>query len=115
EPADQRWVAIWSRLPARRVQLRADRARCAAVELDNGIVVVGTVLPWLGDSVQHPLVGSEAFRARLTEQAADWERLRDECRGRVCVTGDFNQDLLADGRHYYQSAAARDALLAVLA
>jgi endonuclease/exonuclease/phosphatase family metal-dependent hydrolase len=104
------WVVIWSRLPAEPVPLTADLERAAAVRLsEHGIVVVGTVLPWLGDQRQHPLRGSEAFRARLSEQAADWERLRAATGGRICVAGDFNQDLLPAG-HYYHSATSRAAL-----
>src|SRR5262245_24837903 len=82
---DGRWVAVWCRreLSGKAIELPADRERCAAVELANGIVVVGTVLPWLGDTQQHPLSGSEAFRARLTEQAADWKLLRSATGGRV--------------------------------
>lgn len=104
------WVAIWSRLSAEPIPLTADLERAAAIQLlDCGIVIVGTVLPWLGDSRQHPLRGSEAFQARLNEQAVDWERLGAESSGRLCVAGDFNQDLLPSG-HYYHSAASRAAL-----
>jgi hypothetical protein len=109
-----RWVAIWSRLPATVEHLTADLERTAAIRLTVGSAVfVGTVLPWLRDTRQHPLNGSAAFRERLTEQTADWARLREEHDGRVCVAGDFNQDLIPTG-HYYHSAISRQALRTAL-
>ena len=100
------WVAIWSRLGGSSVQLTADCERVAAAKIDN-CVVVGTVLPWLSDSREPKLAGEALFRARLSEQAADWQRLRAE--DALCVAGDFNQDLLPAG-HYYGSKGGRVAL-----
>lgn len=105
------WVTIWTRKDAAiKVQLKADLERAAAVRLvDSGVVVVGTVLPWLTDD-RHPEVrGEAAFLARLSEQSEDWLRLRDEASGELCVAGDFNQDLLSEG-HYYGSGGGRTAL-----
>ncbi|MEM6599457.1 MAG: endonuclease/exonuclease/phosphatase family protein, partial [Cyanobacteria bacterium P01_C01_bin.69] len=100
------WVAIWSRLDGDRVQLTADRERVAAAKIDD-CVVVGTVLPWLSDRREPALTGSALFRKRLSEQAIDWQRLR--ANGALCITGDFNQDLLSTG-HYYGSKNGRVAL-----
>jgi exonuclease III len=113
--AGGRWVSIWSRLSASVVKLTADLERSAAIRLnDTGVVIVGTVLPWRTDARQHPKTGSAAFQARLAEQAADWKRLRDEYGGRVCLAGDFNQDLRTTG-HYNGSADGKQALREALA
>lgn len=111
---DECWVAIWSRRPAESVELTADRERVAAARLvASGVVVVGTVLPWLTDN-RHPGVsGAAAFRARLGEQAVDWLRLRRETSGGLCVAGDFNQDSCSSG-YYYGSTGGRAALTEVL-
>ncbi|NJM98997.1 MAG: endonuclease/exonuclease/phosphatase family protein [Phormidesmis sp. RL_2_1] len=103
-------MAIWSRLGGSSVQLTADLERVAAAKIDN-CVVVGTVLPWLSDRREPKLTGEALFRARLSEQASDWRRLRDE--GALCIAGDFNQDLLSAG-HYYGSKNGRAALQEVL-
>lgn len=100
------WVAIWSRLGGSSVQLTADCERVAAAKINN-CVMVGTVLPWLSDSRDPKLTGKALFQARLSSQAADWQRLRAE--GALCVAGDFNQDLLPAG-HYYGSKSGRVAL-----
>ena len=39
------WVAIWSRVGGQQVSLKFDSQRCAAIKLENGVVIVGTVLP----------------------------------------------------------------------
>lgn len=106
------WVAVWSRLPAERVELTADLERVAAARVDGAVVVVGTVLPWLADGRDPGLRGEAAFRTRLAEQAADWRRL-GASPGGLCVAGDFNQDPLPAG-HYYGSAGGREALRAAL-
>ncbi len=105
------WVAIWSRRPAAPVSLSANLERVAAARVGE-VVIVGTVLPWLSDNRDPKLRGGAAFRARLTEQAVDWQRLRT-FRGGLCVAGDFNQDLLLTG-HYYGSAGGREALRVAL-
>lgn len=98
------WVAIWSRLQADPVNVSADPGRVAAIKLAGcDVVVVGTVLPWLTDSSHPHLRGTSAYRDRLVDQSRDWRRLGEEAGGRLCVAGDFNQDLLPTG-HYYQSA-----------
>ena len=100
------WVAIWSRLGGRSVQLMGDRERVAAAKI-NGYVAIGTVLPWLSDNRNLPLAGEALFRAKLSEQLEDWKRL--QAKGTLCVAGDFNQDLLPAG-HYYGSKGGRIAL-----
>jgi endonuclease/exonuclease/phosphatase family metal-dependent hydrolase len=113
--AGECWVAIWVRcaVPAARVELAKDTQRAAAASVYGGVIVVGTVLPWLADPRDLPRRGTDAFLARLEEQAGDWRQLREVAPAR-CVAGDFNQDLLSNG-HYYGSAAGRDALRAALA
>lgn len=108
------WVAVWSRLPADVVPLLADRERTAAVRI-GGSIVIGTVLPWGSDDRDPELRGEAAFRARLAEQSADWQRVGATADG-LCVAGDFNQDLLAEGHNYGSNGgrrALRDALGAV--
>jgi hypothetical protein len=107
------WVAIWSRLPGKRVGLSADLERATAASIGTSVVVVGTVLPWLTDNRYPGVHGEAAFRARLDEQACDWHRLGSDPSSGLCVAGDFNQDLLASG-HYYGSAGGRQALCQAL-
>jgi hypothetical protein len=106
------WVALWSRFPAKPIQLTVDPEQHAAMSV-SGTVIVGTVLPWPSDQRDHPVSGKAAFLARLTSQAAEWKRLRDE-HPALCVTGDINQDLLSDGRPYCGSYDGRAALRAAL-
>lgn len=108
------WVAVWSRLPARPLDLSSDRERSAAIRLNTeDVVVVGTVLPWLTDARRPGLRGEEAFLAGLGEQLADWKRFRQDTSCGLCVAGDFNQDLLTTG-HYYGSSGGRLALRTAL-
>ncbi len=100
------WVAVWSRLPSQSVRLTADLERVAAARVGD-VTIVGTVLPWLVDK-RNGITGSAEFSARLKDQLVDWKRLRNESTG-LCVTGDFNQDLLTTG-HYYGSRDGRNAL-----
>jgi hypothetical protein len=100
------WVAIWSKLPAVPIHLTADLERVAAAKVSDSVTVVGTVLPWLSDDRHPEIRGEAAFRARLSEQLADWMKLSNS---RLCVAGDFNQDLLTTG-HYYGSSGGRQAL-----
>lgn len=108
------WVAVWARLelPAEPVELTADRERSAAARLRGDLILVGTVLPWLADRRDPVLRGKAAFLAWLGLQAAEWRELL-EVSGKLCVAGDFNQDLLPVG-HYYGSADGRKALGAAL-
>jgi hypothetical protein len=90
--ADRRWVAIWSRLPARVLEVRSEPERMACVRVEQAgwpdMVVVGTVLPWLLDG------GSVAFLRSLDAQATEWGRLWGSPRScACCVAGDFNQPL----------------------
>ncbi len=93
--------------------LQGDLERVAAARIGDWIFV-GTVLPWLGDPRPPIPNGTTPFLYRLAEQAPDWRRLHAIEGRRLCVAGDFNQDLLTNG-HYYQAAAARQALHAALA
>ena len=100
-PVGERWVAIWVRreIVASHVQIAGEPHRSAAVRLALGrnrhIVVFGTVLPWRGDRSTE-LRGAAKFEQSLTAQSSDWDGLLgvgDD----LCVIGDFNQELSADG------------------
>ena len=92
------------------------RAVEVKVPFDDGtaVALVGTVLPWLSDNQLNDVRGAAAFVNSLQKQSEDWQRLNVEFSGRMCVAGDFNQDLLEDG-HYYGSRDGREMLRAVLA
>src|ERR1700722_11981729 len=63
--ADRRWVALWSRLPARKVEVlrEPDRMACLRIEQDGqqDVVIVGTVLPWASDE-KWPREEGKGFR-----------------------------------------------------
>jgi hypothetical protein len=106
------WTAIWSRVPAERVEVKVDRQRMVAVRTSippqGEILVIGTVLPWLNDG-QNPPVGAESFCRVLCDQSVEWRRLKeDKPYAGWCVAGDFNQDLSAS--HFYGSNIGREAL-----
>lgn len=100
-PVDELWVAIWVRreLVASPVQITGEPHRSAAVRLALGhsrhIVVFGTVLPWRGDCSTE-LRGAAKFEQSLAAQSSGWDGLvgvDDD----LCVIGDYNQELSADG------------------
>ncbi len=110
--AGEVWTAVWSRFPIVRDFEVSDPNRSVCVEVETpigGLVVYGTVLPWLGDKRFEPLRGAAALASELAKQASDWRRIRAESSHcGFCVAGDFNQDL--SETHYYGSAAGRVAL-----
>jgi hypothetical protein len=112
---DECWTAIWVRRGIDGEAARSgdpERTACARLRTPSGqpLYVYGAVLPWLTDTRRLPLTGAAAFAAALTEQAADWRRIRCADPSAVlCVAGDLNQDLLARG-HHYGSAEGRRAL-----
>jgi endonuclease/exonuclease/phosphatase family metal-dependent hydrolase len=98
-----RWVAIWSRLRARQLEVLSDpeRMACIRVEEENRpVVIVGTVLPW-GDDNRHapqkttPDAASADFCQMLQVQSEEWRHLwsTPDSTG-FCVAGDFNQQSL---------------------
>lgn len=112
----ENWVSIWSRLPIQPVEPVWDsRSMCCGnvSTASGGLLVYGTVLPWLGCTQYLPRRGKEAFLHALENQRHDWKRLRElsECCG-ICVAGDFNQDL--GSAHYYGSKDGKAILLNVL-
>ena len=113
------WVAIWSRWPLRALRVDGDPGRMAAARVEvpgrGAVVVVGTVLPWLGSQWNGvPGKGGAAFRAAVEAQVADWRRYRqEEPDAALVVAGDFNQDFAE--RYYYGSRANRAVLEQALA
>lgn len=114
------WVAIWVRssLASNELEIQSSkqRDRMASVQIINssgdGVVVVGTVLPWLSDKLWS---GAEGFCKALAHQATEWERLRDiPNTGTFLVAGDFNQSLpnqsLPNQSRYGSTKGAMDLL-----
>ena len=109
------WTAIWSKVPAELVEVRADSQRMTAMRTkeERGILVIGTVLPWMNDS-QRPPLGAAGFCQTLREQSTDWLRLKEsQPWAGWCVAGDFNQDLRSSG-HFYGTWQGREELRHVL-
>jgi hypothetical protein len=110
------WVGIWSRVGGQaRPTDDGERTAAIAIEGEGGqrTIVYGTVLPWLGSPWRGvPAAKGAAFAAALAVQSSEWQSLQHE--GHLCVAGDLNQDLLADG-HYYGSARNRADLESSLA
>jgi hypothetical protein len=99
----EQWVSIWARreLGAQPLAVTGEPGRSAALLIPrsrgDALLVFGTVLPWRGDRTT-PLRGADRFIAALAAQAADWRRLAaGHQAGSVCVAGDFNQELSANG------------------
>jgi hypothetical protein len=102
---ERRWAAIWSRLPARMLEVRNDpqRMTCARIEQQGrlDVVAVGTVLPSHGEG------GDAAFRASLQAQAPEWSLLwGNPRRGVLCVAGDFNRPLAGPVQGFSHSSQA---------
>jgi endonuclease/exonuclease/phosphatase family metal-dependent hydrolase len=101
-----RWVAIWSRLKARQLEVVSDPERMACIRIEEGsrpVVVVGTVLPW-GSDKRHPLknvtsecdAASADFCQMLQAQSEEWRQLwSTPDKTGFCVAGDFNQESLS--------------------
>lgn len=95
--ADRRWVAIWSKLPARKLEVltEPDRMACIRVEQpgQRDVVIVGTVLPWFRDT-KWPSNKGKGYSDALQLQVAEWVRLWGmPPAAAFCVAGDFNQSL----------------------
>ncbi len=64
------WAAIWSRFPILQELEVSDPIRSVCVELETpfgGLIVYGTVLPWLSDRRFDPLRGAAAFMSELAK------------------------------------------------
>lgn len=83
-----RWTTIWSRVPIVCELKTDDQVRTCAAELEGGVIVFGTVLPW------HTDTGPSGT------QQVSWSEFR-----RVAPAGDFNQSLASS--HYYGSRELR--------
>ena len=120
----QRWVCIWVRsgwaFDAPKLSGEPERTAAARVTAASGrhLIVVGSVLPWRGDTRYSAARGAEAFVRSLTAQATDWEMLRRRHRGSAfCIAGDFNQEMTAArpvgtrlGREHLTEQLRRDGL-----
>ena len=102
--AGGRWVAVWVRhgTHVEPFAVSGEPERCAAVVVRCkpafDVVVFGTVLPWRGDRRHPDRRGSEAFERAVSAQALDWDAARaSHPSAELCVAGDFNQELTADG------------------
>jgi endonuclease/exonuclease/phosphatase family metal-dependent hydrolase len=100
----ERWVVIWVRagVDALPLVVTGEPERAAAVQINRSssepLLVFGTVLPWRGDKRHRETRGGQAFARSLSLQAADWATARAAVEGaELCVAGDFNQEIGADG------------------
>ncbi len=102
-------MAIWSRLEGKaiEVQRQPDRLACGLIQRPSGkaMLVVGTVLPWLSDSLWP---GADGFCSALDGQVAEWTRLKTmQPDAELVVAGDFNQSLPYQ-QHYGTKAGAEE-------
>ena len=107
---NRRWVAIWSRLEGKKieVQCQTDRLACVLIQPPTGkaILVMGTVLPWLSDA---PWPGADGFCSALGGQVAEWTRLETmHPNAGLFVAGDFNQSF--PYQQHYGSMRGAEAL-----
>jgi hypothetical protein len=94
---DRRWVGIWSKIEARKIEVLSEQDRMACIRVEApgqpDVIVVGTVLPWRADQRLAPCTGADAFCRCLQIQVAEWERLWGHPRAcAFCLAGDFNQE-----------------------
>jgi endonuclease/exonuclease/phosphatase family metal-dependent hydrolase len=101
-PGEQ-WVSIWVRrsLHAVTKEVRGEPDRSAAVlvarKTGRDLVVFGTVLPWRGDRATADR-GATKLEKSLAAQTSDWRLLSAGSHATdICIVGDFNQELSADG------------------
>lgn len=103
-----RWTTISTRRGVRRRIETADPTRTVAVELEDDVIVYGTVLPWhtdTGPSGRKQVIWAE-FRRVLPVHGAEWRALRQQHPWRtLVVAGDFPQSL--SDRQYYGSRELR--------
>jgi hypothetical protein len=108
-----RWVTIWSKRPGTILQT-LDPVRTTAAELEGGIVIFGTVLPWNDepgpdtDPDETPSDWDE-FKRVTHEQGKEWQKLRKDHPDKLLiVAGDLNQSLGAP--NWYGTSASRESL-----
>jgi hypothetical protein len=108
-----RWVTIWSNRPG--ITLRTlDPVRTTAAELEGGIVIFGTVLPW-NDEMRPDSDPAETrsdweeFTRVTSEQSKEWQKLRRKHPDKLLiVAGDLNQTLGTP--NWYGTVASRHVL-----
>lgn len=97
-----RWVSIWSRFPAKKLEdfelQRPDRTVVVKVEApDKTLIVYGTVIPWKGDGDQF---NWDAHHIGISEQSVEWKSLkRTHPDADLCIIGDYNTDM-GTGAYY---------------
>ncbi len=108
-----RWVTLSSKRRGTRLPTE-DPVRTAAAELEGGIVIFGTVLPWDTDpgagpdSAQPPRSWGE-FKRVTSEQSKEWQKLRRKNPDKLLiVAGDLNQTLGMP--NWYGTVASRQVL-----
>jgi endonuclease/exonuclease/phosphatase family metal-dependent hydrolase len=99
-----RWVVIWVRegMDVLPLTVTSEPERMAAIQINRAgrgpLLVFGTVLPWRGDARRREVRGGQAFAHSVQLQAADWSAAQSRVPGaELCIAGDFNQELGADG------------------
>ncbi len=99
--ANRRWAAIWVKssldVEPQFIQRNSDRMVCTRISKlgHQDVIVVGTVLPWPGDS-RHPTAAE--FCKALKDQVILWSGLWGTPRtSTFVVAGDFNQSLPRQG------------------
>ena len=99
-----RWVNIWVRqgIESEALVLTGEPERAAGVRIitqaGRSVFVFGTVLPWHSDTRRTEYRGGRAFEHALEAQATDWDAvLKPDLGGELCIAGDFNHELTADG------------------
>ncbi len=108
-----RWVTIWSKRPGTNLRTM-DPVRTTAAELEGGIVIFGTVLPWDdepgtdSDPAESPSDWDE-FKRVTPEQSKEWRKLRKNHPDKLLIVADdLNQSLGAP--NWYGTYASRNLL-----
>lgn len=108
-----RWVTIWSTRSGTTLQT-LDPVRTTAAELEGGIVIFGTVLPWNdepgldADPDETPSDWDE-FKRVAPKQSREWQKLRKDHPDKLLiVAGDLNQSLGTP--NWYGTRASRKLL-----
>ncbi len=119
-PADERWVAIWSRYPIAPIVETRPRARgtlATLIETPIGeLVVYGCVIAWANEPTLADGTKAGMWQAHtetIEQIDNDLAQIRDRLpRIPIVLAGDFNQD--RDGSGWYGTHSVRQQLTTVL-